>query len=407
MLLYKAFIQAGDNYKAVVLPVKNPEDPQPVKEPVAVLAKVLAPTAVGEVQFKFNVEKIDTFIVVGGTVSPPLEFIIVPNDGTQYIIDTPDVFNDDDLGEEYQESDFSGLDEQAIELSLDRPMETKAYQENLNSGPNDVLDNNTGGVTVTGEAVKNPTVAEAIVTVMKALIKEGGLSVNEAAGVCGNIKAESGFKFWNIEDGASNIRPGGMGSNRWDIGKATGKNYSSKVFSGTGLAQWTYGRRYNYEKYVGEWLTKKGVSTKALKNGFFDTDPGLHSSDYNKVYGGAGDQLEAYLKTVPYLFDAACSFLQHELKTSYAGIIKIMRGANPSGNAGTLIKNGFFVNKSGGKVAQTVEGFAELVVCNFEVPGPVGQGINGKGRDDYNKLVKERTKLAQDCLATYNRSVSA
>jgi hypothetical protein len=407
MLLYKAFIQAGDNYKSVVLPVRNPEEPQPVKEPVAVLDKVLAPTAVGEVQFKFNVEKIDTFIVVGGTVSPPLEFIIVPNDGTQYIIDTPDVFNDDDLGEEYQESDFSGLDEQAIELSLDRPMETKAYEENLNSGPNDVLDNNTGGVTVTGEAVKNPTVAEAIVTVMKALIKEGGLSVNEAAGVCGNIKAESGFKFWNIEDGASNIRPGGMGSNRWDIGKATGKNYSSKVFSGTGLAQWTYGRRYNYEKYVGEWLTKKGVSTKALKNGFFDTDPGLHSSDYNKVYGGAGDQLEAYLKTVPYLFDAACSFLQHELKTSYAGIIKIMRGANPSGNAGTLIKNGFFVNKSGGKVAQTVEGFAELVVCNFEVPGPVGQGINGKGRDDYNKLVKERTKLAQDCLATYNRSVSA
>jgi hypothetical protein len=84
-----------------------------------------------------------------------------------------------------------------------------------------------------------------------------------------------------------------------------------------------------------------------------------------------------------------------------------MRGASPSGNAGKLIKNGFFVNKSGGKVAQTVEGFAELVVCNFEVPGPVGQGINGKGRDDYNKLVKERTKLAQDCLATYNRSMSA
>ena len=367
--------------------------------------KVESPTAVAEVQFKFNVEKTDTFVVVGGTVSPPLEFTIVPNDGAQYL--TPDVFNDDDLGEEYQETGFSGLDEQALELSVDRPMETASYQENLNSGPNDVLDPSPSGSTVTGEAVKNPTVAEAIVTVMNALIKEGGLSVNEAAGVCGNIKAESGFKFWNIEDGASNVRPSGMGSNRWDAGKATGKNYSGKVFSGTGLAQWTYGRRYNYEKYVGEWLTKKGVSTKALKNGFFDTDPGLHSSDYNKVYGGAGDQLEAYLKTVPHLFDAACSFLQHELKTSYAGIIKIMRGANPSGNAGTLIKNGFFVNKSGGKVAQTVEGFAELVVCNFEVPGPVGQGINGKGRDDYNKLVKERTKLAQDCLATYNKSASA
>jgi putative chitinase len=112
MLLYKAFIQAGDNYKAVVLPVRNPEEPQPVQGPVTVLAKNVAPTAVGEVQFKFNVEKIDTFIVVGGTVSPPLEFIIVPNDGTQYIIDTPaDVFNDDDLGDEYKEDIFAGDDE--------------------------------------------------------------------------------------------------------------------------------------------------------------------------------------------------------------------------------------------------------------------------------------------------------
>jgi putative chitinase len=112
MLLYKAFIQAGDNYKAVVLPVRNPEDPQPVQEPVTVLAKTVASTAVGEVQFKFNVEKIDTFIVVGGTVSPPLEFIIVPNDGTEYIIDTPDdVFNNDDLDDEYQEDLFAGDDE--------------------------------------------------------------------------------------------------------------------------------------------------------------------------------------------------------------------------------------------------------------------------------------------------------
>ena len=112
ILLYKAFIQAGDNYKSVVLPVRNPEEPKPEPQPATVLAKVVEPTATGEVQFKFNVEKIDTFIVVGGTVSPPLEFIIVPNDGTKYIIDTPDVFNDDDLGEEYKEGEFIGLQEQ-------------------------------------------------------------------------------------------------------------------------------------------------------------------------------------------------------------------------------------------------------------------------------------------------------
>jgi hypothetical protein len=60
MLLYKAFVQAGDNYKAVVLPLRNIEPEPPVKEPVAVFSKVIEPTAVGEVQFKFNVEKIDT-----------------------------------------------------------------------------------------------------------------------------------------------------------------------------------------------------------------------------------------------------------------------------------------------------------------------------------------------------------
>jgi hypothetical protein len=114
MLLYKAFVQAGDNYKSVVLPLRNPE-PEPVYEPVTVLAKVVEPTAVGEVQFKFNVEKKDTFIVVGGTVSPPLELIIVPNDGTTYIIETPDVSNNDDLGDEYMEGDFTGSDEVNIE----------------------------------------------------------------------------------------------------------------------------------------------------------------------------------------------------------------------------------------------------------------------------------------------------
>lgn len=73
------------------------------------LAKVESPTAVGEVQYKFNVEKTDTFIVVGGTVSPPLEFTIVPNDGTEYVMD---VFNDDDeLDDEYKEDIFEGDEE--------------------------------------------------------------------------------------------------------------------------------------------------------------------------------------------------------------------------------------------------------------------------------------------------------
>lgn len=148
MLLYKAFIQAGDNYKSVVLPVRNPEEPQPVQGPVTVLAKNVAPTAVGEVQFKFNVEKIDTFIVVGGTVSPPLEFIIVPNDGTKYIIDTPDVFNNDgDLGDEYVEGDFTAGEELDIVYDEAIAMTNNFdYQSSTttttNSGDTNTEDNN-------------------------------------------------------------------------------------------------------------------------------------------------------------------------------------------------------------------------------------------------------------------------
>jgi hypothetical protein len=124
MLLYKAFVQAGDNYKAVVLPYREvEEDVKPVTQTQTPLVKVQDPTAVSEVQFKFNVEKTDTFIVVGGTVSPPLELVIVPNDGTQYILDMPDdIFNNDDLGEEYQESTFVGLQEEDMVFEVAESM---------------------------------------------------------------------------------------------------------------------------------------------------------------------------------------------------------------------------------------------------------------------------------------------
>lgn len=399
ILLYKAFVQAGDNYKSVVLPYKEPEPITPVitQSPEPTTAVTPAPL---ESEYVFNVEKIDTFIFVSGTPSIPIELTIIPNDGTTYIFEEPvyDNIGDDDLSDEYQETGYKGEEELLGEYRAEsaEPVVIKMPEESINGGDNGEP----------GAAEKNITVAQAILAVMNTLISEGGFTVEEAAGICGNIYAESSFIFWNVENGASNIRPSGMGSDRWDKDKAKGSNYNGKNFSGTGLAQWTFGRRYKYEKYVGEWLTKKGVTAKTLKNGFFDTDPSLHGSDFNQVYNGAGDKLEAYLKTVPYLFEASCSYLAHEFGNSYSGIQKAMRGGSVGGNAGTLIKNGFFVNKSGSGIAKTVSGFAELVVCNFEVPGPVGSAINGNKKDKYHELVAERSKLAKDCLATYNNSKS-
>lgn len=113
MMLYKAFIQAGDNYKTVVLPYK---EVVPEKSPVDVIATP-PPTKPELIEYTFNVERKDTFVVVGGTVSPPLELVIVPNDGSTYsFAQTPDTDNFEDLDEEYTESDFQGSEELAIEF---------------------------------------------------------------------------------------------------------------------------------------------------------------------------------------------------------------------------------------------------------------------------------------------------
>jgi len=184
MLLYKAFIQAGDNYKAVVLPVKNPEEPKPEPQPATVLAKVVEPTATGEVQFKFNVEKTDTFIVVGGTVSPPLELTIVPNDGTQYIIDTPDdVFEPTEgLDDEYTEEEYGSTEEEILALqalfafgnmdSYDAPeyVKNKAnkYKETVDNNNNNNNDN------VTTAQLKNASSEQDFWTLVAICSREDG-----------------------------------------------------------------------------------------------------------------------------------------------------------------------------------------------------------------------------------------
>ena len=113
MLLYKAFIQAGDNYKSVVLPLRNPETPAPAPE-VATKPVVSLPQEVG---YTFNVEKKDSFVIVGGSMSG-VEFTIVPNDGTTYIISTPDDLTgaNDELDEEYIEEEFGGNEDELIAL---------------------------------------------------------------------------------------------------------------------------------------------------------------------------------------------------------------------------------------------------------------------------------------------------
>jgi hypothetical protein len=134
ILLYKAFIQAGDNYKPVVLPLRNPETPAPAPE-VATKPIVNLPQEVG---YTFNVEKKDSFVIVGGGSMSGIEFTIVPNDGTQYIINEAPINNindEDELDDEYREDGYQGTEESLTELAkqnaivenlqADLPPETK------------------------------------------------------------------------------------------------------------------------------------------------------------------------------------------------------------------------------------------------------------------------------------------
>lgn len=111
ILLYKAFVQAGDNYKSVVLPYIDVKSESPVIGTIA--SEPTQPVKKPDTQeYTFNVEKKDTFIVVGGTVSPPLELVIVPNDGTKYIFEEPkQLGTTDELSDEYTEGEFLGNEE--------------------------------------------------------------------------------------------------------------------------------------------------------------------------------------------------------------------------------------------------------------------------------------------------------
>jgi len=314
---------------------------------------------------------------------------------------------DDEIDEEYLEEETTVEEEVDIEV---RAARTERFE--ITSAQNSSQTDDTPLIDIKGSVVNNIKQRDAIITVMDILIKEGGFTKEQAAGICGNIKAESAFKFYNVEDGCSNIRPKGYSSKRWDKGYANGKNYSKGVFSGIGLAQWTFGRRFKMEKYVGKWLKDKGSTAASLKEvtvgndtyWLFDTDPGLHPGGTDKVYGGAGDNLEKYLQSVPNLFEAECSYLQHELKNSFSALVKMMNGGTPSGNTAKLINKGFFVNKTKNSakkwvVSSTVAGYAECVVCDFEVPNHVTGGDLTK----YQNMVKLRTQNAMDCLATYDK----
>ena len=428
ILLYNAFLEAGDDYKTITIPKYAPKP----KEESPVTSTLVATTESklsGE--FTFNVEKEKTFVVVGNqNFALKIGDLIIEGLTTSSVIESPKTIDlgdgiimiDDGEGDEidpYAENPYQGMDEeQIISIQLSEQRYTDKREEEIKKN---IENNEENPPLKDGTPIKDAKMSDKIVILMNTLIA-GGFTVNQAAGIAGNVKAESRLEQFNVENGGGNIRPGGMGAKRWNAENALGKNYAGSAFSGIGLCQWTYGGRYKMEEYVGKYLTNKGVKTSNLKDGFFNTDPSQFSSDYNKVYGGAGDILEKHLASVEYLFEAQCKFLNDIWLSDPSGkpaVKKNIKGGL-SGNTATICGHGHFVNQSGGEPnTSTVGGACEIFLCDGEVPGPVGWAINknaktlnkagktaGPGEktrlDIYRETVAERTKCAMDVLATYN-----
>ena len=232
------------------------------------------------------------------------------------------------------------------------------------------------------ELVKTKTMMDAFV--------QSGYTVAQAAGIVGNIFAESGMKEWNIENGHQDQQPNSQGS--WDI---------EGQYSGISLMQWTYGNRDKWEKYVGEYLTNTpGADKSKIANGRLITNPA--------AYDGKGTTVEEYLKTLPGLFDASVAYAVKSYVPGLGNFTKMMKDGVPRGNTLSIVNNGAFMNIVGGKLDVTSTAtVCEMFLCDGEVPGTVGAandkgGISAAVKQAYQESVVHRVEYAIQVFNSYN-----
>lgn len=255
--LYKAFIQAGDNYKTIVLPRFNPE-PERQNTSDAAQQSVTQSVAPNPLEFTFNIEKTDSFIVVGGSASGT-EYTIVKSDGiTQSNTDvnnTIDNFEDVDsyqgeLDEEYVEGIFAGDEElranyDAYIVKLETESGRSLTEEEKTEVKNDMVKYKPG------KPSKNPPA-----DVIKAMKDYGITTALEQAHFLAQCAHESGQFAWKREFASGKAYEG-----RTDLGNTqTGDGVRYK---GRGYIQIT--GRANYTAY-NKYLKSKSINDDVVAN---------------------------------------------------------------------------------------------------------------------------------------------
>jgi hypothetical protein len=246
----------------------------------------------------------------------------------------------------------------------------EAIVEDINNNP----PTNASEGAISG-ALSSGTQKDKIIKFMNTLINSGGLTKLQAAGVAGNVLAESSFEEWNVENGKVSSRGSGIGLMQWTGG------FNSNTISG----------RKRFEIFVGKWLTDNGVTSKWIKNKVLDTDPKNHDN---------GNSLENDLKTIPKLFEAQVAFSVEFVKTIKPFVMKNFNG-KLSGNTFSLVTNGFFKYAENGKVKQDLGGYTEIFLVDGEVSDKVLKALRGEGKETYRKEVDKRVELAKKCLEIF------
>jgi hypothetical protein len=274
--------------------------------------------------------------------------------------------------------------ETAIEATL-MPKSSKLSGIETSYNP---IQNSIDNVNNNPPPTSSPAENDKIVYLMNLLINQLNFSIFQAAAVAGNIKIESGgFKEWNIENGKE----------------------AKYLNSGIGLMQWTdvggkRNGRYNFEKFVGKWLTTNAVITPYVKNFILDTNP----NNYNK-----GKSLEAALKSIPKLFEAEAAYVLTFIKNR-PNVITNFNAAfngtkNIKGNSHNMIKNKYFKYVENGKVKKDIGGFTELFLIDAETPKVVldiydNSDASKSEVQKYRNELDKRVDSSLYCLGVYNKS---
>lgn len=360
--LYKAFLQAGDNYKTVVLPrLEIKPIPETSNETPDIKPKVEIDTD----EWTFNVEKIDTFKVVGGSASGQ-EFTIVKSDGvTQSMVDDnnlTDNFTDtEEIDEEYGETSYSGQEEDPVKLAeamvvknnlqSDIPSDTKSSDFNVDETKIDYNDPSFSGpqwksfnidsvVSAINKTKHKPSkqFTESLKKVLYFIKQDPEIKdLREGAYLLGTAFAESGYslqrweadyacKSTGVKYGPNGPCNSALNYYRSSDGKSNYYNLGtdSKGFPyfGRGLIQLT--GKDNYEKYG------KLIGVDLVGNGDLAIDP-QNSYKVASIYMRG--------RTFKYLLDPNAKFTTK--KGSWTGLEAARRSVN-GGTKGLEEVNGAY-----------------------------------------------------------------